>query len=45
MHGSSNQSMEPTEASRSGQLQAVRQRRLAPAAHARRWANSSFSRA
>jgi hypothetical protein len=31
-----NHSMEPTGASRSGQLQFVRQRRLAPAAHAGR---------
>ena len=33
-----NHSMQPTGASRSGQLQCMRQRRLAPAAHAERWA-------
>ena len=33
-----NKCMEPTGASRLGQLQYVRQQRLAPAAHARRWA-------
>jgi hypothetical protein len=32
-----NHSMEPTGASHSGQLQSVRQRGLAPAAHAWRW--------
>jgi hypothetical protein len=34
-----NKSMEPTGASRSGELQFVRQPRLAPAAHAQRWAS------
>jgi hypothetical protein len=39
-----NKSIEPTGASRSGQLQYARQRRLAPAAHAQRWASSHAMR-